>query len=88
MTEQERLNEELLAAVSGGSAGGWQHCARGSCANYGSYVVYTVAGGDRLAGIAERFGVTIPQIQQWNCLGGSERLRPEQKLTISPAALR
>ena len=54
----EIIKDNELNEVTGG-AGGWQQYAKGSYVNYGSYIVYTVAAGDVLSGIAPRFGVTI-----------------------------
>ena len=45
--------------------GGWQY-ANGTYVNYGSYIMYTVAAGDVLSGIALRFSVSVPEIQGWN----------------------
>jgi membrane-bound lytic murein transglycosylase D len=45
-------------------------------------VSYTVRRGDTLSAIARRFAVTIGQLQSWNNLGGSTRLRAGQLLTI------
>jgi membrane-bound lytic murein transglycosylase D len=43
---------------------------------------YVVRRGDTLARIAERFKVTIGQIQQWNRLSRDRRLRPGQRITL------
>ncbi len=86
MIENKRVSDFELEAVSGGA--GWQKYARGSCVDYGAYVVYTVAAGDMLSAIAPRFGVTIPQIQQWNGIKDPRLLHAGQKLTIYPAAIR
>lgn len=45
-------------------------------------VSYTVRRGDTLSGIARRFAVTVRQLQAWNNMGGSTRLRAGQLLTI------
>ncbi len=71
-----------------GGAGGWQKYARGSYVNFGSYVVYTVASGDVLTGIAPRFGVTVAQIQQWNDIKNPNVITAGQKLTIYPTVIR
>ena len=55
------INDNELEKVSGG----WQY-ANGTYTNYGNYIVYTVAPGDVLSGIAQRFGVSYMQIAQWN----------------------
>lgn len=87
MTESKRIHDEDLENVTGG-AGGWQKYARGSYVNYGSYIVYTVASGDVLTGIAPRFGVTVAQIQQWNNIKNPNAITAGQKLTIYPTAIR
>ncbi len=81
------INENELNQVSGG-AGGWQQYAKGSYVNYGSYIVYTVAPGDVLSGIAPRFGVTVAQIQQWNNIKNPDIISIGQKLTIYPTIVR
>ncbi len=43
---------------------------------------YVVRRGDTLARIAERFKVTIGQIQQWNRISKDRRLRPGQRITL------
>ncbi len=83
----EIIKDNELNEVTGG-AGGWQQYAKGSYVNYGSYIVYTVAAGDVLSGIAPRFGVTIAQIQQWNNIKNPDRILVGQKLTIYPTILR
>ena len=86
MTEK-KISDLELEGVTGG-AGGWQMYARGSYVNFGSYIVYTVANGDVLTGIAPRFGVTVAQIQQWNDLKNPNVLSAGQKLTIYPTTIR
>ncbi len=46
------------------------------------HVSYTVKRGDTLSGIAQRFAVSVQQIQGWNNLGNSTTLRAGQRLTI------
>ena len=62
----KNINEEELENVTGG----WQF-ANGGYVNYGNYIVYTVAPGDVLSGIGQRFGVGYMQIavlsMQWFC---------------------
>ena len=87
MTDEKKINDNELEEVTGG-AGGWQKCARGSYVNYGSYIVYTVASGDVLTGIAPRFGVTVAQIQQWNNIKNPNIIAAGQKLTIYPTVIR
>ena len=81
------VKDTELNGVSGG-AGGWQKYAKGSYVNYGNYIVYTVAAGDVLSGIAPRFGVTVAQIQQWNNIKNPDVISVGQKLTIYPAIIR
>ena len=87
MSDQVKVNDSELEDVAGG-AGGWQKYARGTYVNYGSYIVYTVASGDVLSGIAPRFGVTVGQIQQWNNIKNPDVIRAGQKLTIYPTIIR
>lgn len=82
-----KINDNELAGATGG-AGGWQKYAKGTYVNYGNYIVYTVASGDVLSGIAPRFGVTIAQIQQWNNIKNPDLIYVGQKLTIYPTILR
>ena len=84
---ENKINDAELNEVTGG-AGGWQKYAKGGFVNYGNYIVYTVASGDVLSGIALRFGVTVPQIQQWNSIRNPDFIRVGQKLTIYPAYIR
>ena len=87
MAENIKISDVELEDVSGG-AGGWQKYARGSYVNYGSHLVYTVAPGDVLSGIAPRFGVSVGQIQQWNDISNPNLIRAGQKLTIYPTLIR
>ena len=77
----EIINENELNQVAGG-AGTWRDYAKGTYVNYGNYIVYTVASGDVLSGIAPRFGVTVPQICQWNNIKNPDFIVVGQKLTI------
>ena len=81
------INENELNQVAGG-AGSWQDYAKGSFVNYGNYIIYTVAQGDVLSGIAPRFGVTVPQICQWNNIKNPDFILVGQKLTIYPTIIR
>ena len=87
MSDQVKVNDSELEDVAGG-AGGWQRYAKGSYVNYGNYIVYTVASGDVLSGIAPRFGVTVGQIQQWNNIKNPDVISVGQKLTIYPTIIR
>jgi LysM repeat protein len=82
------LNETNLNEVAGGKSDKWWDYAKGSYVNYGQYVVYTVAGGDVLSGIAIRFGVSVEQICQWNNIQNKDLIYVGQKLTIYPTILR
>ena len=79
----EIINDNELNQVSGG----WQY-ANGSFVNYGNYIVYTVAPGDVLSGIGQRFGVSYMQIAQWNNIKNPDKILIGQKLTIYPAVIR
>ena len=83
----EIINENELNQVAGG-AGGWQKYAKGIYVNYGNYIVYTVAPGDVLSGIGQRFGVSYMQIAQWNNIKNPDKILIGQKLTIYPAVIR
>ncbi len=65
----EKINDLDLEKVDGGAAKNpksWENFAKGTFVNYGNYIVYTVAAGDALSGIAIRFGVTPEEIMRWN----------------------
>ena len=83
MSDQVKVNDSELEDVAGG-AGGWQKYARGTYVNYGSYIVYTVAPGDVLSGIAARFGVTVQNIKDWNpsTIKNVDLIYADTKLTI------
>ncbi len=83
MTETMKINDSELENVSGG----FDH-ANGTFVNYGSYIVYTVARGDVLGGIALRFGVTVQQIASWNNIKNVNLIYTGQKLTIYPTIIR
>lgn len=87
MSDEVKINDSELDEVSGG-AGGWRQYAHGTYVNYGNYIVYTVAGGDVLSGIAPRFGVTVQEIAVWNNIQNVNFIREGQKLTIYPRIIR
>ena len=87
MSDEVKVNDSELEEVAGG-AGSWQQYPKGTYVNYGNYVVYTVASGDVVSGIAIRFGVTTAQIQQWNNLKNVNVISIGQKLTIYPTIIR
>ena len=80
---ENKINDIELEGVSGG----WQY-ANGTFVNYGTYIVYTVAAGDVLSGIAQRFGVTVSQIAQWNNLKNVDLIHAGDKFTIYPTKIR
>ena len=86
MSDEVKINDQELEEVSGGRSG-WD-CANGSFVNYGNYIVYTVAKGDVLSGIAIRFGVTVEEIVKWNKLKDPNFIMAGQKLTIYARVLR
>ncbi len=83
MSDEVKVNDSELEGVSGG----WQY-ANGTFVNYGSYIVYNVVYGDVLSGIALRFGVTVPELQQWNNIPNPDYIRAGQKLTIYARIIR
>ena len=87
MSNEVKINDSELEGVSGG-AGGYEKYAKGPYVNYGSYIVYTVAAGDVLSGIALRFGVTVAQIASWNNIQNVNVISTGQKLTIYPTVIR
>ena len=76
----EIINEKDLGQVSGG----WQY-ANGVYVDYGNYIIYTVAPGDVLSGIGQRFAVPYQQIAQWNNIKNPDVISIGQKLTATPA---
>ena len=87
MADEVKLNDAELNEVDGGY-GPWQMYAKGTYVNYGSYIIYTVASGDVLSGIAPRFGVTVAEICQWNGIPDANRIYAGQHLTIYPRIVR
>lgn len=87
MSDEVKVNDSELDEVTGG-AGSWQQYAKGTYVNYGSYIVYTVASGDVLSGIAIRFGVTVKEIQDWNNIKNPNVISVGQKLTIYARTIR
>ncbi len=83
MSDEVKINDSELEGVSGG----WQY-ANGPFINYGSYLVYTVVSGDVLGGIAQRFGVTIAELQSWNNIPNPDFIRVGQKITVYPRIIR
>ena len=87
MSDEVKVNDSELEEVTGGS-GEWKKYAKGTHVSYGSYIVYTVASGDVLSGIAIRYGVTVAQIVQWNNIKNANVISVGQKLTIYPTIIR
>ena len=90
MENKNIMNENEVEAVQGGAnqpVVGWEY-AHGTFVNYGSYIVYTVAQGDVLSGIAIRFAVTVAEIAQWNNLKNPDLISIGQRLTIYARAIR
>ena len=87
MSDEVKVLDEELENVSGG-AGSWKKYAKGTYVNNGTSIIYTVAAGDVLSGIAIRFGVTVAEIQAWNNIKDANVIRANQKLTIVARTLR
>ncbi len=87
MADEIKLNDQELEGVDGGT-GSWQSYAKGTFVNYGNYIIYTVAAGDVLSGIAIRFGVTVPEIQGWNDIKNANYITVGQKIKIFARILR
>lgn len=49
----------------------------------GNTMEYTVAKGDTLNAIAQRFGVTVADLQRWNNMQGKTNIAVNQKLTLT-----
>ena len=87
----EKINDLDLEKVDGGAAKNpksWENFAKGTFVNYGNYIVYTVAAGDALSGIAIRFGVTVEEIATWNNIKDVNVIIAGQKPTIYARILR
>ncbi len=77
MSENKILNENELEGVSGG----YEH-ANGPYTDYGNYIRYTIVANDFLGYIAQRFGVTVLELQQWNNIKNPDFIRAGDVLTI------
>ena len=86
MADEVKINDSELESVQGG-AGNWSDYAKGKYVANGKNIVYTVASGDVLSGIAVRFGVTVADIQKWNNIKNPDMIFAGQKLTITPKVL-
>lgn len=59
------ISDADVESVQGGY-GGWEQYAKGTYVVMGNYLLYKIAPGDALSGIALRFGVTPEMIKTWN----------------------
>ena len=84
MDERVKLDEEELGGAAGGKSDKWYDYSHGTIKSCGDYVIYTVANGDVLTALAVRFGVTVPQICQWNNITNPDVIYVGQQLTIYP----
>lgn len=73
---------KLVVWTRHGSASASAHRASLSPINTVRTVWYTVRRGDSLAEIAQRFGVTVHKLANWNSLDLSDYLQPGQKLKM------
>ena len=71
-----------------GGAGAWQDFAKGTYVIVGDHIIYTIAMGDALSGIAIRFGVSVPEIQLWNNIANPNVIIAGKTLIIYPKILR
>ncbi len=83
MADVEKILDSNLENVSGGQ-GDYRQYSKGKVEDHGNYVVYTIAPGDALSGIAIRFGVSMAEIQQWNNIPNKDVIYAGQKLVIYP----
>jgi LysM repeat protein len=92
MADEIKMNDQDLSNVSGGANvqndGSWQQYAKGKYVKKGDHIVYTVASGDVLSGIAIRFGVTVDEIVKWNNIKDPNFIMAGQLLTIYARILR
>ncbi len=87
----EKITDLDLEKVGGGAGTNpksWENFAKGTFVRSGSYIIYTVAAGDALSGIAIRFGVTVDEIAGWNNIKNIDLISVGQKLTIYARILR
>jgi LysM repeat protein len=55
-----------------------------TCGAPGSWGTYAVKPGDTLYALSQKFGITVSQLQQANCMGQSTLLKVGQKLRVPP----
>ena len=65
-TDCLRLVSSRTTSGTLGGYGGWEQYAKGTFVSMGNYILYRIAPGDALSGIALRFGVTPEMIKTWN----------------------
>ncbi len=81
------LSDSDVENVQGG-AGSWEQFAKGTYFIVGDHIIYTIAMGDALSGIAIRFGVSVPEIQVWNNIANPNMIIAGKTLIIYPKILR
>ena len=87
MTDEVKINDQELENVDGGATN-WANFAKGKYVRSGNAILYTIAAGDALSGIAIRFGVTIQELQLWNDIKNPNLIYAGNTLTIYPRTLR
>ena len=75
------VSEAEVEGVAGGY-GPWQQYAKGTYVVVGDHIVYTIASGDALSGIAIRFGVSVDEICRWNGIKDPNFIMAGAKLVI------
>ena len=81
------ISDAEVEEVSGGGKT-WRDYAKGTYVKAGDHIVYTVAAGDVLSGIAPRFGVSVQNIVDWNGIKDPNFIMAGQKLVIYARILR
>ncbi|MBR6115716.1 MAG: LysM peptidoglycan-binding domain-containing protein [Oscillospiraceae bacterium] len=83
------INDEDVASVQGGY-GGWEAYAKGTYVHNGTCILYKIAPGDALSGIAIRFGVTPEKIMLWNPdkIKNINTIYAGQQIVIYPTIIR
>ena len=83
------LSDADIEDVQGGT-GSWQQYAKGTYTVSGNCILYKIAAGDALSGIAIRFGVTPEQIMLWNPdkIKNINTIYAGQTITIYPTIIR
>ena len=91
IAHRNRMDVDTLAALNGMQpgdslkAGQKIKVASGGSSGHARahrHVVYTVRSGDTVAGIAQLFQCSVPQIVEWNGLGSHPHIHAGQKLRI------